>query len=100
MRTSSRILLICAMLFAFCSVAFAAEYWVIRDNSDKMIIVEQRPADTAVIVKGPFATRTEAEVIITGPVSGAVVTPSPVPVPPPPAVPLPLPPPPAPPTVR
>ncbi len=50
----SRIILVCAVLFALCSVTFAAEYWVIKDSSGKMVIVESRPADQAVILKGPF----------------------------------------------
>ncbi len=86
----SQILLVFAVVIALCPYAFGAEYWVIRDPGGKMVIVEQKPADAAVIVKGPFPTRAEAEVIITAPVPGGVVVPKPVP----PAAPPPPPPPP------
>jgi hypothetical protein len=81
----NRILVATALVFALCSLAFAAEYWVIREGG-KMVIVETKPADVAVIVKGPFPTRAEAEVIISGPVGGGVVVPKPGPpvAPPPP----------------
>jgi hypothetical protein len=78
----NRILVAGALVLALCSLAFAAEYWVVRD-SGKMVIVETKPADAAVIVKGPFPTRAEAEVIITGPVGGGVVVPVPAPAGPP-----------------
>jgi hypothetical protein len=93
----SRILLVCAVLFAMCSVSFAAEYWVIKRDG-KLIIVESKPADAAVIVKGPFTTREEAGVIIANPPPGVVVTPGPGPALPLPGAapkpPLPVPPPP------
>ncbi len=96
----SRILLVCAILFAMCSVSFAAEYWVIKRDG-KLVIVESKPAEAGVIVRGPFTNRAEAEVIVTNPPSGVVVTPGPPgpPVPPPPPAapkpPVPVPPPPA-----
>jgi len=96
----SRILLVFAVLLALCSAAFAAEFWVTRGPGGKMVIVEQKPADAAVIVKGPFPTRAEAEVIITAPVPGGVVVPGPAPAGPPPLKPLPPPPPPPPPPGR
>ncbi len=63
---TTKIMTACVVLLAFCSVAFAAEYWVVRE-SGKLIIVEQKPADPAVIVKGPFPSRADAEVIVSGP---------------------------------
>lgn len=93
----SRILLVCAVVFAMCSVGFAAEYWVIKRDG-KLVVVESKPADAAVIVKGPFTSRSEAEVIVTNPPSGVVVTPGPpAPVLPPSGAPKPLPAPPPPP---
>ena len=61
---------------------------MIREGSN-MVIVETKPADAAVIVKGPFPSRAEAEIIITGPMGGSVVVPKPGPpvVPPPPPAP-------------
>ena len=91
----SRILLICAVLFAMCSVSFAAEYWVIKRDG-KLLIIESKPADAGVIVKGPFTTREEADAIIANPPPGVVVTPGPGPALPPPGAapkpPLPVPP--------
>ncbi len=87
----TRILLVGVIFCAVSSVAFAAQYWVVRGPSDKLVIVESQPEDAATIVKGPFPTRAEAEVIISGP-AGGVVTPAPAPaVPPPPAAPKPPP---------
>lgn len=40
------------------------EYWVIREPSGALIIVDKRPSDPAVIVKGPFRERKQAEVVI------------------------------------
>ncbi len=65
----NRILLACSLVFILCSLAFAAEYWVIREGG-KMVIVESKPTDAARIVKGPFATRAKAEAIITQPALG------------------------------
>ncbi len=79
----SRILLVCAILFAMCSVSFAAEYWVIKRDG-KLVVVQERPTDAAVIVRGPFPTQAEADAIVVNPPSGVVVTPGPAPVPPPP----------------
>jgi hypothetical protein len=42
----------------------AVEYWVIREPSGALIIVDKRPSDSAVIVKGPFRERKKAEVVI------------------------------------
>ncbi len=93
----TRVLVVCAVLLAMCSVSFAAEYWVIKQNG-KLVIVESKPAEAAVIVRGPFPTRAEADVIIANPPPGVVVTPGPGPALPPPAAapkpPVPAPPPP------
>jgi hypothetical protein len=85
-----RVFLACALVFALCSLAFAAEYWVVREGG-KMIIVEHKPADAAVIVKGPFPTRAEAEVIVSGPGPAGAVVPGPAPAGPPVAPPKPAP---------
>ncbi len=46
------------------SRAAVVEYWVIREPSGVLVIVEERPSDPAVIVKGPFRDRKKAEVIV------------------------------------
>jgi hypothetical protein len=53
--------------------AAVVEYWVIREPSGVLIIVQEKPSDPAVIVKGPFRERKQAEVVIKkSPRSGAV----------------------------
>jgi|GEM_PF-2933365 len=91
----ARILLVGVLLLGVISVAFAAEFYVIKDPSGKMTIVENRPADGAVIVKGPFSSRKDAEAIINSPVPGGL-TPAPAPAPATPVRPGPPPPPPPP----
>ncbi len=91
-----RMLLVLAFALALCSTAFAAEFWVIRGPGGKLVIVEEKPTDAAVIVKGPLPTRAEAEVIISGPAPGGAVVPGPAPAGPPAAAPKPPPPPPPP----
>jgi len=58
------------MLLALSTMAFAAEYWVIRGIGARhghlyFRIVEQKPTDPGVIVQGPFATKEEAYKVIT-----------------------------------
>ncbi len=40
------------------------EYWVVREPSGALIIVDKKPSDSAVIVKGPFRERKQAEVVV------------------------------------
>jgi hypothetical protein len=40
------------------------QYWVVREPSGALIIVDKRPSDASVIVKGPFRERKQAEVVI------------------------------------
>jgi len=44
--------------------AAVIEYWVIREPSGALVIVEGKPTGSAVIVKGPFRERKQAEVVI------------------------------------
>jgi hypothetical protein len=45
-------------------VGAAVEYWVVLRPSGALVIVDRKPSDTAVIVKGPFRERKKAEVLI------------------------------------
>lgn len=58
-----RLLITAVVLVAFCmgSAALAAEFFVVKDAAGKVSIVDQKPADAKSIVKGPFATKDEAE---------------------------------------
>jgi hypothetical protein len=50
-------------------------YWVIREPSGKLVIVQEKPSDPAVIVKGPFRERKQAEVVIKKSPRGGAVAP-------------------------
>ena len=73
----SRMFLALGIVVMFCTVSMAAEYWVVKDKSGKLVIVEAKPSDESVVVKGPFKVRDEAEAIVTqsGP-AGVTVTPA------------------------
>jgi hypothetical protein len=55
--------------------AAAVEYWVIREPSGVLVIVQEKPSDPAVIVKGPFRERKQAEVVIKKSPRGGAVAP-------------------------
>ena len=59
----SRLAVVTTVLVAFVlgTVAVAAEFYVVKDASGKVSIIDQKPADAKLIVKGPFATKAEAE---------------------------------------
>ncbi len=63
MRKMIRTVLLCVALvaFVFSSFALAAEYYVVKDASGKVSVVDQKPADAKSIVKGPFSTKEDAE---------------------------------------
>jgi hypothetical protein len=72
----ARLMMAIGMVFVFCTVSLAAEYYVIKDKSGKLVVVETKPSDEKLIYKGPFKVKSEAEAIITqaGPAS-TMVTP-------------------------
>ncbi len=90
-----RLLTVAALILAFGTVtSFAAEYWVVKDQNGKLMVVEKKPSESAMIYKGPFTHRAEADQIITtgpavvGPPAAVGVAPVPphgaaVPPPPP-----------------
>lgn len=47
--------------FVFSSFTVAAEFYVVKDASGKVSVVDQKPADAKSIVKGPFTTKADAE---------------------------------------
>lgn len=63
MRNMMRsVFLVLALLaFVFASFAVAAEFYVVKDASGKVSVVDQKPADAKSIVKGPFPTKADAE---------------------------------------
>jgi hypothetical protein len=56
------VVMVALMAFASATVALAAtEFYVAKDSLGKVSILDKKPADTKSIVKGPFATKAEAE---------------------------------------
>lgn len=48
-------------VFGWGNQAFASEYYVVKSRSGIVRIVDHKPKGGAMIVKGPFTTRDEAE---------------------------------------
>jgi len=64
MKKAVRFIVVMVALLAFASatVAMAAtEFYVAKDAQGKVSIVDKKPAQATSIVKGPFATKAEAE---------------------------------------
>jgi hypothetical protein len=64
MKKAVRLIVVMVALMAFASatVALAAtEFYVAKDSLGKVSILDKKPADAKSIVKGPFATKAEAE---------------------------------------
>jgi hypothetical protein len=56
------VVMLALMAFASASVAIAAtEFYVAKDAQGKVSISDKKPADATSIVKGPFASKAEAE---------------------------------------
>ncbi len=56
------VVMISLLAFAMATTAFAAdEFFVVKEASGKMAVVDKKPADEKSIVKGPFKTKAEAE---------------------------------------
>lgn len=55
------IALVALFAFAMSTVAVAADFYVVKDASGKMSVVDKKPADEKSIVKGPFKTKDEAD---------------------------------------
>jgi hypothetical protein len=56
------VVMVALMAFASATVAVAAsEFYVAKDAQGKVSILDKKPADATSIVKGPFASKAEAE---------------------------------------
>ena len=56
------VVMVALMAFASATVAVAAsEFYVAKDAQGKVSILDKKPADATLIVKGPFASKAEAE---------------------------------------
>lgn len=59
----SRVLLACTLVFAFCSLTLADQFWVVKEKSGKCVVVKKKPIDASMIVKGPFHSRKKAKLV-------------------------------------
>ncbi len=51
-----------ALVFGLSTSALAAdEFYVVKDAAGKTMVVEKKPADAKLVVKGPFKTKADAE---------------------------------------
>ncbi|MGO9116335.1 MAG: hypothetical protein ACLQPD_01860 [Desulfomonilaceae bacterium] len=55
------IIMVALIAFGMATVAIAADFYVVKDASGKMMVVDKKPADAKSIVKGPFKTKEEAD---------------------------------------
>ncbi len=55
------IVAVALIAFGMGTLAFAADFYVVKDASGKMMVVDKKPADAKSVVKGPFKTKDEAD---------------------------------------
>jgi hypothetical protein len=64
MKKAVRFIVVMVALMAFASATLAVaatEFYVAKDAQGKVSILDKKPADPTSIVKGPFASKAEAE---------------------------------------
>lgn len=57
----SIVVLVALICFGAATVAIAADFYVVKDASGKMAVVDKKPDDVKSVVKGPFPSKDEAE---------------------------------------
>lgn len=55
------IIMVALIAFGMATLALAADFYVVKDASGKMMVVDKKPADAKSVVKGPFKTKEEAD---------------------------------------
>ncbi len=55
------IIMVALIAFGMATMAIAADFYVVKDASGKMMVVDKKPADAKSIVKGPFNTKEQAD---------------------------------------
>jgi hypothetical protein len=55
------VVVVALVAFGMAGMAAAADFYVAKDKTGKMAVVDKKPDDAASIVKGPFKTKDEAE---------------------------------------
>jgi hypothetical protein len=57
----SIVVLVVLVCFSAATVAIAADFYVVKDASGKVAVVDKKPDDAKSVVKGPFPSKAEAE---------------------------------------
>jgi hypothetical protein len=57
----SIVVVVALISFGFATLAIAAEFYVVKDASGKMAVVDKKPDDVKSVVKGPFPNKDDAE---------------------------------------
>ena len=55
------VILVALVAFGMATLAVADDFYVVKDASGKVSVVDKKPADAKAIVKGPFKTKADAE---------------------------------------
>jgi hypothetical protein len=55
------VVLVALVAFGMATLAVADDFFVVKDASGKISVVDKKPADAKAIVKGPFKTKADAE---------------------------------------
>lgn len=55
------VVVVALISFGFATLAIAAEFYVVKDASGKMAVVDKKPDDVKSVVKGPFPNKDDAE---------------------------------------
>jgi hypothetical protein len=55
------VIMVALIAFGMATMVIAADFYVVKDASGKMMVVDKKPADAKSIVKGPYKTKEEAD---------------------------------------
>ncbi len=55
------IIMVALIAFGMATLAIAEDFYVVKDASGKMMVVDKKPANAKSVVKGPFKTKEEAD---------------------------------------
>lgn len=71
------VVVIALVAFGLATMAVAAEFYVVKDAAGKKLsVVDKKPADAKLIVKGPFKTKAEGEAALKKIAAGSASTPA------------------------
>ena len=74
------VVVVALLAFGMATMAIAAEFYVVKDASGKVVVVDKKPDDQKSILRGPFKTKAEADKAMTaGKAEGAAKKPAKLP---------------------